>query len=193
MSKKEISIPEQNEVPEQASAVPIEPEQAPQVAEVVEEAPAAPSVEELQNEIARLQAQVEEYKDGWMRSVAELQNFRRRVEREQAEVYQTVLINIIKRYLPLLDDLERALAHRPADLPWADGIELIYRKWQSILESEGIRRIEAEGRPFDPNFHEAIAQEPVEGVESGTVIDVVQQGYLLGERLVRPALVRVAQ
>ncbi|MCX7609173.1 MAG: nucleotide exchange factor GrpE [Anaerolineales bacterium] len=193
MSEKEISIPEQNEVPEQASAVPIEPEQAPQVAEVVEEAPAAPLVEELQNEIARLQAQVEEYKDGWMRSVAELQNFRRRVEREQAEVYQTVLINIIKRYLPLLDDLERALAHRPADLPWADGIELIYRKWQSILESEGIRRIEAEGRPFDPNFHEAIAQEPVEGVESGTVIDVVQQGYLLGERLVRPALVRVAQ
>lgn len=161
--------------------------------EAGEATPTTPSLEELQNEIARLQAQVEEYKDGWLRSVAELQNFRRRMEREQAEMYQTVLINIIKRYLPLLDDLERALAHRPADLAWADGIELIYRKWRTILESEGVQRIEAEGKPFDPNFHEAIAQEPVEGMESGTVIAVVQQGYVLGERLIRPALVRVAQ
>ena len=64
--------------------------------------------------------------------------------------------NIIKRYLPVLDDLERALAARPADLAWADGIELIYRKLQSILEAEGLKRIEAEGQMFDPNFHEAI-------------------------------------
>ncbi len=148
---------------------------------------------DLERQLAEAQAQVAEYKDGWQRAVAELQNYRRRVEREQAESYQVALGNIIKRYLPILDDLERALEHRPDGLPWADGIELIYRKLKTILENEGVKRIEAEGQPFDPNFHEAIAQEAVEGVESGTVIGVVQQGYLLGERVIRPALVRVAQ
>jgi molecular chaperone GrpE len=148
---------------------------------------------DLEKQLAEAQSQAAEYKDGWQRAVAELQNYRRRTEREQAESYQTALGSIIKRYLTILDDLERALAHRPADLPWADGIELIYRKLQTILENEGLKRIEAEGRPFDPNFHEAIAQEPAEGMESGTVIGVVQHGYMLGERVIRPAMVRVAQ
>ncbi len=144
---------------------------------------------DLEKQLAEALSQAAEYKDGWQRAVAELQNYRRRVEREQAENYQLALGNIIKRYLPVLDDLERALEHRPADLPWADGVELIYRKLKTILENEGLKRIEAEGQPFDPNFHE----EPAEGVESGTVIGVVQQGYMLGDRLLRPALVRVAQ
>jgi molecular chaperone GrpE len=81
---------------------------------------------------------------------------------------------------------------RPADLAWADGIELIYRKLQAILEAEGIKRIEAEGQMFDPNFHEAILQEPSEGHKSGQIIAVTQNGYMLGERVIRPALVRVA-
>jgi molecular chaperone GrpE len=148
---------------------------------------------DLEKQLAEAQSQAGEYKDGWQRAVAELQNYRRRVEREQAESYQAALGSIVKRYLTILDDLERALAHRPADLPWADGIELIYRKLQTILENEGLKRIEAEGQPFDPNFHEAIAQEPAVGVESGTVIGVIQQGYMLGERVIRPAMVRVAQ
>ncbi len=101
--------------------------------------------------------------------------------------------NVLKRYLPVLDDMERALAARPADLAWTNGIELIYRKLQTILENEGLKRIEAEGQPFNPNFHEALAQEPVEGVEPGTVIGVTLQGYMLGERVIRPAGVRVAQ
>lgn len=148
---------------------------------------------DLEKQLAEAQSQAGEYKDGWQRAVAELQNYRRRVEREQAESYQAALGSIVKRYLTILDDLERALEHRPADLPWADGIELIYRKLKTILENEGLKRIEAEGQPFDPNFHEAIAQEPAEGVESGTVIGVVQHGYMLGERVIRPAMVRVAQ
>jgi molecular chaperone GrpE len=89
--------------------------------------------------------------------------------------------------------MERAMQARPADLAWAEGVELICRKLQSILEAEGLKRIEAEGQKFDPNFHEAIAQEPVEGVESGTVIGIVRNGYMLGERVIRPAMVRVAQ
>lgn len=148
---------------------------------------------ELQNQLAEAQAQVAEYKDGWQRSVADFQNYRRRVEAEKAETYQMAVGSVIKRYLPVLDDMERAMDSRPADLAWANGVELICRKLQSILEAEGLKRIEAEGQKFDPNIHEAISQEPAEGVESGTVLGVIRNGYMLGERVIRPAMVRVAQ
>lgn len=151
------------------------------------------ALDELQKLLTETQAQAAEYRDGWQRAVADFQNYKRRVDSESADTYQNAIGNIVKRYLPILDDLERALAHRPADQPWADGIELIYRKLQTILENEGVKRIEADGQMFDPNFHEAIGQEPVEGVECGQVIGVVQQGYMIGERVIRPALVRVAQ
>jgi molecular chaperone GrpE len=180
----------------------VPPEASPVPAEVP-----APALEELQNQLAEVQAraadleqqlteaqqQAAEYKDGWQRALADFQNYKRRADAERSETYRIAAGDIIKRYLPILDDLERALAARPADLAWAEGIDLIYRKWQSLLEGEGVTRIAAEGRPFDPNFHEAVAQEPVEGVESGTVIDVIRQGYMLGERVLRPAMVRVAQ
>jgi molecular chaperone GrpE len=164
------------------------------------EAPAQPQIpaeiaaelEQLRQQLAEAQSREAEYKDGWQRAVADFQNYKRRVDSESAETYQVALASIVKRHLPVLDDLERALAHRPADLAWADGIELICRKLQTILESEGIRRMDVEGKPFDPNFHEAIAQEAVEGVESGTIVGVVQPGYMLGERVIRPAMVRVA-
>jgi molecular chaperone GrpE len=147
----------------------------------------------LQQQLTEAQAQAAEYKDGWQRALADFQNYKRRTDAERADTYQNAVGNIIKRYLPVLDDMERAMTARPADLAWADGVELICRKLQTILENEGLKRIEAEGQPFDPNFHEAISQEPADGVESGCVIGVVQNGYMLGERVIRPALVRVAQ
>ena len=150
-------------------------------------------IEALQKQLAESQAQADEYKDGWQRAVAEFQNYRRRVEAEKAEVYQNAVADIIRRYLPVLDDMERALAARPADLAWAEGVELIHRKLQDILEAEGIQRIEAEGQIFDPNFHEAVLQEPSEGHQSGQVIAVLRNGYMLGERVIRPAQVRLAQ
>ena len=151
------------------------------------------SLAELESQLAEARSQAAEYKDGWQRSVAEFQNYRRRMEAEKAETYQTAVGSIIKRYLPILDDMERAMQVRPPDLAWANGVELICRKLQSTLEAEGLKRIEAEGQKFDPNFHEAIGQEPAEGVESGTVIGIVRNGYMLGERVIRPAMVRVAQ
>jgi molecular chaperone GrpE len=162
----------------------------PEIKELVVE-PFTP--EALQKKLADLQAQADEYKDGWQRSVADFQNYKRRVESEKAETYQTAVGSIIKSYLPVLDDLERALAACPADLPWVDGIELITRKLQTILEAEGLRRIETDGQSFDPHFHEAISQEPSEDHESGHIIGVVQNGYMLGDRVIRPALVRVAK
>ncbi len=148
---------------------------------------------DLEKQLAEAQTQAAEYKDGWQRALADFQNYKRRVDAEKGEAYRIAVGDIVKRYLPILDDLERALATRPADLAWAEGIELIHRKWQTLLEGEGVTRIPAEGQPFDPNIHEAVGQEAVEGVASGTVIEVVRQGYLLGERVLRPAMVRVSQ
>lgn len=150
-------------------------------------------LEQLREQLTVAKAEAAEYKDGYLRALADFQNFKRRTDAERAETYQLAVGNIVKRYLPIMDDLERALAARPADLVWADGIELIYRKLATILENEGVKRIETDGQPFDPNFHEAVSQEGAEGVESGYIIAVVQHGYMLGDRVVRPAQVRVAK
>jgi molecular chaperone GrpE len=150
-------------------------------------------VEALQAQLAEAEAKAAEFKDGWMRAQAEFQNYKKRIERDNETMYANMKGDIIKRVLPALDDLERALQNRPSDDAWASGVELIARKLQGILESEGVKRIEAQGAEFDPNFHEAISHEPADGVESGHVIAVVQNGYMLGERVIRPAMVRVAQ
>lgn len=150
-------------------------------------------VEALNRQLEEAQAQASEFKDSWMRSQAEFQNYRKRVERDNDLMKSTMKGDIIKKVLPVLDDMERALQNRPADDAWASGIELVARKFQNILEMEGVKKIEAAGAEFDPNFHEAISHEPSEDVESGHVIEVVQNGYMLGERVIRPAMVRVAQ
>ena len=150
-------------------------------------------LESLKRQLDAAQAKVAEYKDGWARSQAEFQNYKKRLDRDNELMYVSMKGDIIKKVLPALDDLERALQNRPAENAWASGIELIVRKLQNMLESEGIKRIQAEGEEFDPNFHEAISHEPADGVSSGHVIAVVQNGYMLGERVIRPALVRVAQ
>ena len=150
-------------------------------------------IESLKRQLDEAKARVAEYKDGWARSQAEFQNYKKRLDRDNELMYVSMKGDIIKKVLPALDDLERALQNRPAENAWASGIELIVRKLQNMLESEGIKRIQAEGEEFDPNFHEAISHEPADGVSSGHVIAVVQNGYMLGERVIRPALVRVAQ
>jgi molecular chaperone GrpE len=147
----------------------------------------------LQSQLTEAESKASEYKDGWARSQAEFQNYRKRIERDNELTYASMKSDIIKKVLPALDDLERALQNRPADDAWASGVELIARKFQNILENEGVKRIEAKGAAFDPNFHEAITHEPSEEVESGHIIDVVQNGYMMGERVIRPAMVRVAQ
>lgn len=172
----------------EAAEIPVEA-----VAEAEVSGQASAEVEALMKQLEETEAKASEYKDSWMRSQAEFQNYKKRVERDHEITRYAMKGDIVKRLLPVLDDLERALQNRPADESWANGIELIVRKFQSALESEGIKRIEAEGAEFDPNFHEAISHEPNEEVASGHVIAVVQNGYMLGERVIRPALVRVAQ
>ena len=150
-------------------------------------------IEALKKKLEESESRSIEFRDSWMRSQAEFQNYKKRLDRDNELKYVSMKGDIVKKVLPVLDDLERALQNRPADNAWANGIELIARKLQNVLDSEGIKRIEAEGLEFDPNFHEAISHEPADGVKSGFVIAIVQNGYILGERVIRPALVRVAQ
>lgn len=150
----------------------------------------------LQQELQNAQTQCKEYFEGWQRERADFMNYKKRVERDQAQLHQVITANIIKKFLVVLDDMERAIRNRPADAEqqeWWNGVDLIYRKLQSILEAEGIQPIAAAGDQFDPNLHEAISHEENGEVQSGHIIEVVQQGYRLGDRIVRPALVRVAQ
>ncbi|HZM23993.1 MAG TPA: nucleotide exchange factor GrpE [Anaerolineales bacterium] len=179
--EKEIQHEEVNETQAEAVATPENGEQL------------AAEMDVLKRQLEEAEAKATEYRDSWMRAQAEFQNYKKRLDRDNELLYASMKGDIIKKVLPALDDLERALQNRPVDDAWASGIELITRKLQNILNTEGLKRIEAEGAVFDPNFHEAISHEHNEDFESGQVIAVVQNGYMLGERVIRPALVRVAQ
>jgi molecular chaperone GrpE len=164
------------------------------VAEGVEEA--GEGIETLYAEIDHLRAQADEYLDGWQRARAEFANFKKRTERDREEVRGRILGEILTRYLDIIDDLDRALLDLPTDgenKSWAEGIELIHLKLIAIVESEGIEPIQAEGEIFDPNLHEAISYEETDDHQDGQVIEVIKQGYKLGDRILRPAVVRVAK
>jgi len=170
-----------------ASSAPLSPAEADQLAALEKQ------LAESQAQAADSQQKSQEYLEALMRERADFTNFRRRVEQERAQLWSQASAETIKKLLPVLDDLERALQNRPAEDVWANGVELIARKFVSLLEKEGVTPMQAKGQPFDPNLHEAISQEPCENCEPGTVTEVLQQGYMHGERTLRPALVKVAQ
>ena len=147
-------------------------------------------------EIDHLNQKTDEFSDGWQRERADFANYRKRMSRDLDAQKVNNKIDIIKKYLSVKDDLERALKNMPAlliDEPWISGIQLINQKLSNLLDGEGIQPIPAEGLAFDPEMHEAISHEDNPEVESGFIIEVVQQGYTIGERVVRPSQVRVAK
>jgi molecular chaperone GrpE len=151
---------------------------------------------QLQEDLQEAQKQAEENLDGWQRARAEFANYKKRIEREKEEARARIISEIMLPYLGVMDDFERALKDRPDDpngKSWAEGIDLIYRKMLSILEAEGVELIPAEGEKFDPTVHEAISQEESEDHDEGQVVDVIRKGYKIGDRVLRPALVRVAK
>lgn len=184
MSEKKSKKPK----PEEITNIPSEPEETLENGEK-----AQAEIKALNIQLEEVNARAQENLDGWQRSQAEFVNYKNRVQRDREMDYASMKGDIIKKILPVLDDLERSLAHRPEGDSWADGVELVARKFQTILENEGVKRIVAAGQMFDPNFHEAISSEPSDDVESGHVIEAVQTGYILGDRVIRPAMVRVAQ
>jgi len=160
----------------------------------------APAEAEEPTDVEGLRARLEEekskaqgYLTNWQRAAADYQNFKRRVEQERGETARLANAALIINVLPLLDDLERALTTvdaRLAGLTWVDGIRLIYRKFQAVLEAAGVSEIKTEGETFDPAVHEAVMFG--EG-EEGKVVAEVQRGYMLGDRVIRPAMVVVGK
>lgn len=156
--------------------------------------PAAPPA--AADPLAQAEAKAREYLDLLQRTQADFQNYRKRVEQERQEHRERLQGEIITRLLPVLDDLTRALKELPPgfrDHPWAQGIELVQRKLLALLGTEGVARIEAEGRPFDPREHEAVSYRESGGHAEGLVLAVYREGYRLGGRVLRPAQVIVAQ
>ena len=139
------------------------------------------------------QRQRDEYYDLLLRKQAEFDNYRKRVERERQMVSEAAAASIVEELLPLMDDLERALKTEAAGDAYRRGVELIHRQLAEILRKRGVRPIDALGADFDPYYHQAVAHDPAEGQREGEVIEEFRRGYMLGDRLLRPSMVKVAK
>lgn len=165
--------------------------------------PAAPTegaeqpgeIDALRQALEAAKAREAEYLDGWQRSRAELANARKRFQREQEQAYAGAQADLLIRLLPVVDDFERALEtlpHNLSALTWCQGIVLIERKLKWLLEQAGVTAIEAAGKEFDPFLHDAVTHEPSDSVPAGHVISELQRGYRIGDRILRPSMVRVS-
>jgi molecular chaperone GrpE len=142
-----------------------------------------------------LQRQRDEYYDLLLRKTAEFDNFRKRIERERQAVSEAASADLIAELLPLVDDMERALkADGGKDVEaYRRGVELIHKRLLEALRKRGVRPIDALGTDFDPHQHQAVSYEPAEGRREGEVIEEFGRGYMLGDRLLRPSMVKVAK
>src|SRR5687768_9591845 len=164
--------------------------------------PPAPSAEER---IAKLEQEKKDSYDRFLRAAADLENQRKRSKRDLDDARAEAKTRVLKEMLPVVDNLERALQHadeavkksqsgEPADVgAIVDGVRLVLRQFAHAFERVDVTPVEADGQPFDPNVHEAISQAETADKPPGTVVSVLQKGYKLGDRLLRPALVVVAK
>ena len=165
-----------------------------------QEAPVAETVdaekETLGHELEKAQNEAKDYLDQLLRARADYANYKRRAEQDKQEMIRYGNAGLMKRLLPVMDDFERAfqaLPHGLEKMTWLDGIALVQRKLELVLKNEGLEAIRVEGQKFDPATHEAISYEERDDMEDGAIIAEAQKGYKLGERILRPALVRVAR
>ena len=155
----------------------------------------AEDLEALRQELEQARAKEAEYLDGWQRARAELSNARKRFQREQQQSYANAKADLLVRLLPIVDDFERAFETLPEDLSsdtWVEGIKLVQHKAQGLIEQEGVVPIDADGHEFDPFRHQAVTHEPSDDVPEGHVIAEMQRGYMVGDRVLRPCMVRVS-
>lgn len=153
-------------------------------------------VTQLVTEIKEAIKARDEWEDRYLRAAAEFSNARRRAELRADSEVRASRERLLNSIIPIVDDFERAFQLVPeneTDSTWVEGFTLILRKLQGALLREGVTVIEAEGKPFDPSLHQAVMVEEVDGAEPDTVVAVLQRGYLLDDRVLRPAMVKVAQ
>jgi molecular chaperone GrpE len=168
----------------------------------VEVTPGAPASDEATSLRAQLelsqqlgretQKKLEDVHDRWVRAVADLENYRKRAQKERDEVQKFGVEKLVKDLLPVLDNLDRALAAAPPDDPLAAGVKLVRASFEQALSRHGVKGFSAMGQPFDPARHEALMQVPSADAAPGTVVLEHARGFMLHERLVRPAMVGVA-
>ncbi len=152
-------------------------------------------VEELKTRISELEGENQKLKNEYMKAYADTENTRRRLQQEFEQSKKYRIQSFALDILPVLDNLERALAQpaTPETESYRKGIEMIYQQLVHALTKEGVAEIEAEGKEFDPNFHQALMTEKVEGVEPNQVTEVLQKGYVLKDRILRAAMVKVSE
>ncbi len=147
-----------------------------------------------EDKIHSIQRDLEELKDRHLRKLAEFENHKKRSERERQEYFKIALAGFVHDFLPVMDNFERALEHaRPADLEsdFGQGVAIIRKQIAELWKRYGLIPIDTTG-PFDPNLHEAVATEETETVPPNTILEVLQKGYFLNDRLIRPAFVKVS-
>jgi molecular chaperone GrpE len=147
------------------------------------------------DELAQARGERDDYYDRLLRQAAEFDNYRKRTERERREMARYAAGDVLEALLPVVDDFERALQVEagPDAAAYREGVELIYKQLQDLLAKRGVTPIEAVGKLFDPQVHQAITYEPSPGHAEGEVLEVVRRGYMHGDRLLRPAMVKVAK
>ena len=148
-----------------------------------------------ESEVDLLKKQIESLKNDYARAYADTENIKKRLNAEAELTRKYRIQSFAKEILPVIDNLERALQKEvnEADEGFKKGVEMTYNQLVAALKNEGVEVIDCENKPFDPNFHQAIMQEKKEGVESGIVIEVLQKGYVLKDRILRPAMVKVSE
>jgi molecular chaperone GrpE len=205
-------VPERREDQDEAGAPPVKEAKGNSAASQREpqgsssaasEAAAGPVIAELvatRAELKRVEAERADLADQLARRQADFENYRKRVERERGETYNRMVGDVVSRLLPVLDNLRRALDTEASQQAgeseefrhFLQGVELIYKQLSDVLESLGLQPVAALGQPFDPHVHEAVITEQTEDYEPDTVIQELVRGYRLGEKLLRPAIVKVA-
>jgi molecular chaperone GrpE len=165
-------------------------EQDPQQAEQAEQAERTDAQPDPQEELRR---EKDALQDRLLRTAAEFDNYRKRVDRERRDLAEFTAAEVLRDVLPIVDNLERALAAAGEGDPLRKGVELIHKQMLDLLRKRGVKPIEALGADFDPNFHQAVVHETSSEHREGEVMEELQRGYLLGDRLLRPAMVKVAK
>jgi molecular chaperone GrpE len=173
----------------------VEPADAAQSAAAIHEG-AVMRIAELEAEKAKLEEEKQDHWDRLLRATADLDNFRKRARRDADEARYEARTRILKEMLPVIDNLERAVEHAGqggAESGMVEGVQLVLRQFAQALERCEVSAVEAQGKPFDPNLHEALSQAVTSEHPPGSVVQVLQRGYTIGDRLLRPALVVVAK
>jgi molecular chaperone GrpE len=162
--------------------------------EPVTDEPDAPAPSES-SELADLQRERDDYKDRWLRKGAEFDNYRKRVERERREQADQAVVDLLEQLLLVVDDFDRALTVDAGEgaSAYRKGVELIHGKLHDLLRKQGLKPVDTIGADFDPNVHQAVVHEESPEHREGEVIGELRKGYMLNDRLLRPAMVKVAK